>query len=131
MKKCRLIFFFFVVLGNAAHAQKKNSNYTPAYKKIIAWYDSLDKQHQRASFVTVGSTNSGKPLHMFIISRDGTTTPPSDGKRITVLINNGIHPGEPDGINASMQFCAEILNNEKKYQSWLNNMVICVIPVYN
>ncbi|MFI5203491.1 MAG: M14 family metallopeptidase [Flavobacteriales bacterium] len=131
MKKFSLLFFFLVGIGMCLNAQKKPSNYTPTYKKVVEWYDSVDKKHARAQFITIGKTNSGKPLHMFVISSEGLKTPASDSKRITVLINNGIHPGEPDGINASMQLCAEILNNEKKYAPWLEKMVICVVPVYN
>ncbi|MCK5637620.1 MAG: M14 family metallopeptidase, partial [Flavobacteriaceae bacterium] len=47
-----------------------------------------------------------------------------------ILINNGIHPGEPDGIDASMAFIRDIVQNnglKKKF----GNIVICIIPIYN
>jgi hypothetical protein len=47
-----------------------------------------------------------------------------------VLINNGIHPGESDGIDASMLLLRDIVQNDslkKQYQ----NTIISVIPVYN
>jgi hypothetical protein len=44
------------------------------------------------------------------------------------LINNGIHPGEPDGIDASMMLVRDIVN--KKIQL-PNNVAVAFIPVYN
>jgi hypothetical protein len=51
------------------------------------------------------------------------------GKAI-LLINNGIHPGEPDGIDASMMLLRNI-TRDRKLQALLDNIVIAVIPVYN
>ena len=31
----------------------------------------------------------------------------------TILFNNAIHPGEPDGINACLIWLEELLNNKK------------------
>lgn len=47
-------------------------------------------------------------------------------KRI-LLINNGIHPGEPEGIDASMMLARDLLENK----SLPKDVVICIIPVYN
>src|SRR5690606_23502574 len=71
----------------------------------------------------------GKPLHLLILSKDGVFTPEEArkaGKQI-LLINNGIHPGEPEGIDASMMLVRDILQRNALPQ----NLVICVIPVYN
>ena len=48
----------------------------------------------------MGLTDSGKPLHLVIFSADKDFNFKSGKAKI--LINNGIHPGEPDGIDASM-----------------------------
>lgn len=48
-------------------------------------------------------------------------------KRI-ILINNGIHPGEPDGIDASMLLARDIVTNKVKLP---DNVVLAFIPVYN
>ncbi|HEY0749810.1 MAG TPA: M14 family metallopeptidase, partial [Chitinophagaceae bacterium] len=44
------------------------------------------------------------------------------------FVLNGIHPGEPDGIDASMLLVREI--TEKKY-NLPDNIVLALIPVYN
>ena len=48
-------------------------------------------------------------------------------KRI-ILINNGIHPGEPDGIDASMQLVRDVA--EKRF-TLPQNVVLALLPVYN
>ncbi|HQX97783.1 MAG TPA: M14 family metallopeptidase, partial [Chitinophagaceae bacterium] len=50
-----------------------------------------------------------------------------NNKRI-ILINNGIHPGEPDGIDASMLLVRDIVQNKYKIP---DNIVLAFIPVYN
>jgi hypothetical protein len=47
-------------------------------------------------------------------------------KRI-LLINNGIHPGEPEGIDASMMLARDLLKGDLLPK----DVVICIIPVYN
>jgi len=78
-------------------------------------------------------TDSEKPLHLLVISDDKQFDPKEirkENKRI-ILINNGIHPGEPAGIEASLQLAAELLNNKTGISKILKNTVICIIPVYN
>lgn len=48
--------------------------------------------------------------------------------RGSFLINNGIHPGEPDGIDATMLL---IRNLAQKQLEAPKNTVIVAIPVYN
>lgn len=44
------------------------------------------------------------------------------------MINNGIHPGEPDGIDASMMLLRNLATGKLKAPS---NVVLGIIPVYN
>ncbi len=44
------------------------------------------------------------------------------------MINNGIHPGEPDGIDASMMLVRDIKDRKTILP---DNVVLAVIPVYN
>ncbi|MEA1876241.1 MAG: M14 family zinc carboxypeptidase [Bacteroidota bacterium] len=52
-------------------------------------------------------------------------------KFFDVLINNGIHPGEPCGIDASLKYADDLLRNLDGMQSLLDNTIVCIIPVYN
>jgi len=108
-------------------------DYTPTYYEIIDMYKLLDKHYRIAELREYGLTDSGKPLHLFIIDKDGDFDPDaarSKGKQI-VMINNGIHPGEPCGIDASLQYADDMLRNMEGMQSLLENTVVCIIPVYN
>lgn len=104
------------------------SNTSPTYDEIITAYKSLaDKYPKTAKLITAGPTDSGKPLHLFIIDASGNFTPTSPSKRQkpVCMIMNGIHPGEPAGINASIAFA------EEKLQHPDANITYCIIPVYN
>lgn len=112
---------------------KYASNETPTYEEIIEMYQKLDHSFREASLLTYGPTDAGKPLHLFVISKDRNFNAASAHKngKTVVLINNGIHPGEPCGIDASLQFTNDLLNNKDNLQAILENTVICIIPVYN
>ena len=112
--------------------QKYLENKTATYSEAIRFYRQLDSKYEKAKLLTYGLTDSGKPLHLFVISRERDFNPLSlhkKNKRI-ILINNAIHPGEPDGVDACLKWAEEILKHNT-YDSLLNNTVICIIPVYN
>jgi hypothetical protein len=78
----------------------------------------------------MGMTDAGYPLHLIVVSNNGDYNFENirkNNKRI-VLINNGIHPGEPDGIDASMLLARDIVINKYKIS---DNVVLAIIPVYN
>jgi len=78
----------------------------------------------------MGMSDAGFPLHLIIVSSDKDFNFESlhkKNKRV-ILINNGIHPGEPDGIDASMLLVRDIAINKYKLPS---NVVLAIIPVYN
>ena len=78
----------------------------------------------------MGPTDAGYPLHLVFISNDGISDPVAIKKnnhRI-ILINNAIHPGEPDGIDASMLLARDIVEGKYKLA---NNVTLALIPVYN
>jgi len=107
-------------------------NKTLDYYNLIAEYTKLADASDKAKLITYGKTDSGKPLHLLVISESKEFNPDilrKQNKRI-VLINNGIHPGEPAGIEASLQLAAELLNG-KPISSVLKNSVVCIIPIYN
>lgn len=78
----------------------------------------------------MGPTDAGFPLHLVVVSNDGDFNMASlrrKNKRI-LLINNGIHPGEPDGIDACMLLVRDIATRKIKLP---DNVVLAIIPVYN
>ncbi len=138
-----LILAFVVLLSNCTENTapegerllnlRYEEDYTPTYYEIIDMYKLLDDNYPIATLREYGLTDSGKPLHLFIIDKDRDFDPAESRKKDKqiVLINNGIHPGEPCGIDASLQYADDMLRNMDGMQSLLENTVICIIPVYN
>ncbi|MBX7264598.1 MAG: M14 family metallopeptidase, partial [Chitinophagaceae bacterium] len=103
---------------------------TPTYFEIIDWWKKLDNQSGKIKLLTMGNTDAGYPLHLAVISNNGDYNFNSirkNNKRI-IFINNGIHPGEPDGIDASILLARDIVVDKQKLP---DNIVLCIIPVYN
>jgi hypothetical protein len=77
---------------------------TATYDEAINYYKQLAVENQFINIKEVGTTDSGYPLHLVTLDLDKDfdfEKSYKKGKTI-LLINNGIHPGEPDGIEASM-----------------------------
>ncbi len=112
--------------------ERGNGNQTATYPETIDYYEQLDKKFDEIKLFTHGSTDIGKPIHLCVISGDKDFDPTSlrsKGKCI-LMINNGIHPGEPEGIDASMAFARDLLTKEE-LKPLLEHVVILIIPIYN
>ncbi len=137
------ILAFVLFIGGCQNSQnptgepllnlRYEEDYTPNYYEIIEMYTMLAEAYPIARLQEYGLTDSGKPLHLFVIDKDGDFDPQkskSKNKQI-VLINNGIHSGEPCGIDASLKYADDLLRNMDEMQSLLENTVVCIIPVYS
>jgi hypothetical protein len=103
---------------------------TPTYPEIIKWWQRLDAASAVVQMKTMGPTDAGHPLHLVVVSADrdfNIASLKKKGKNI-VFVLNGIHPGEPDGIDASMLLVRDIATGK---WSLPQNVVLALIPVYN
>ncbi|MEY2701998.1 MAG: hypothetical protein RLY43_631, partial [Bacteroidota bacterium] len=73
-----------------------NGNQSVTYEDCIAFYKKLDAAFETITLQEMGNTDSGKPLHLILFS--ATKNFDFNNQKAKILINNGIHPGEPDGI---------------------------------
>ncbi|REJ82489.1 MAG: hypothetical protein DWQ44_12140 [Bacteroidetes bacterium] len=103
----------------------------PTYAEIITAYSELDKNSEYARLFEGGKCDNGKPLHVFVIDKSKHFSPVKarEQKNLVLLINNGIHAGEPDGVNASLQFARELLSG--KAADIPDSIIICIIPIHN
>lgn len=110
---------------------KYENNETPTYDQAIHWYQVLDSTYDNAHLVKYGETDSGKPLHLFIISSiPGKLPNPAtyrDQGKSMLLVINAIHAGEACGVDASIRFAEDLLIQG----SIPDNVVIGIIPIYN
>ena len=102
---------------------------TATYDQVIDFYIKLSKEFSTINIQTIGSTDSGKPLHVVTYSAKGDF----DFKKLSkdntmMLINNGIHPGESDGIDATMLLFRDLASNEIDTPK---ETIISTIPIYN
>ncbi len=107
---------------------QENKSFT--WNETINYYKLLDKKYKKAWLVEQGTTDIGKPLHLFFMyGGKNFKREVIDNKSVPVLlVMNGIHPGEPDGIDASLLWAEWLLS---KNDSMIKNVCICIIPVYN
>ncbi|QPH37824.1 M14 family metallopeptidase [Pedobacter endophyticus] len=129
-------FFILTLLTFAVNAWAQKTPFensgkteTATYGAAIAYYEALAAKYPKARLLTYGTTDFGKPLHLLVLSDSKIFDPlaiSKENKRV-LLINNGIHPGEPEGIDASMMLARDLLKADKLPK----DVVICIIPIYN
>src|SRR5579872_3729164 len=124
-----------VLAGIAAAAQttpfeRSNGTQTATYAECIAFYQHLDKLSPALSIREMGMSDAGYPYHVVLYSNDGVADPAVWHRqhKVVILINNGIHPGEPDGIDASMLLLRDLVARKAVLP---DNVALAVIPLYN
>lgn len=141
MKINKRIVTFFVCLIIFENTQAQNlvtkfessqGLETVTYEEGIDYAQTLANTFEIIDLQAVGTTDIGKPLHTIILSTDQNFDAghlKAEGKTI-LLVNNAIHPGEPDGVDASLMLLRDIAQSEE-LQKLMQNTVLVVIPFYN
>jgi len=127
---------FLITVSPGVEAQvalKYEENRSVTWQEAIGMYQWLDSTYEEASLTEAGWTDVGKPLHLFIISRGAlfTTQEIDQSGRNILFISNGIHPGEPCGVDASLQFASELLSGHDPYARFLEHTVVVIVPMFN
>jgi len=112
--------------------EASNGLESATYQQAIDYYNRLSKAFNEIHIYSYGKTDIGKPLHLVIISKDQDFDPESIKKanKRVLFINNGIHPGEPCGIDASMMLARDLMMKPALHKL-LDHVVVAIIPVYN
>jgi hypothetical protein len=109
--------------------EKGNGNQSATYEEAITYFTRLARDFRSIDIREMGLTDSGKPLHLVTFNPDGKFNFTELRKtKAIILINNGIHPGEPDGIDASMMLMRDLAFKRVKIPT---NTVVAFIPIYN
>lgn len=152
MKKTILLCYIFLfstfLFSSRSMAQKKtsssknefsisfdtNTNQTVTYKEGIEFLNKLSTAYPQFLQVNkFGMTDSGEPLHEIIFEINGKFNPLSEAEKSTkfvVFVNNGIHPGESDGIDATLMLLRDLCTKEE-FRNQYKNIVLVAIPFYN
>ena len=110
--------------------EKTNGLQTATYFECTGFYNDAKLKFNTINIKKFDTADAGYPLELVLFDKDRQFSPVEWHKqnKVVILINNGIHPGEPDGIDASMMFIRDLANGKIIAPS---NVVIAVIPVYN
>ena len=110
--------------------ESSNGTETSTYKEVIDYYQNLSEAHTSIAKYEMRKTDSGHPLHLITFNPDrGFESEFSkDANKNILLINNGIHPGESDGIDASMMLMRDLAEGTIPAPK---NTIVVVIPIYN
>ena len=109
--------------------EKGNGNQSANYQETITYYKLLANDFPTIKMQEMGLTDSGEPLHIVTFNPEKQFDFQEIQKnKVVLLINNGIHAGEPDGIDASMQLFRDLALGKIKAPK---NTVIFCIPIYN
>jgi len=109
-----------------------HSNQSINYETLMQFCKKLAQSSEYIRWQTFGQTDGGNDLHYLIVSDQDylrSTDIPKDQK-IIWWINNGIHPGEPEGIDATLAFLRDLHLGEQ-LKTITKDMVLIVVPVYN
>ncbi|WP_191859379.1 M14 family metallopeptidase [Hanstruepera ponticola] len=109
--------------------EKSNGTETATYQQTISYYQKLANTYPEINIQTMGLTDSGEPLHVVTLNPDKEFD--FDAVRTNeriLLINNGIHPGESDGVDATMMLYRDLVQGKINMPK---HTVLATIPIYN
>ena len=110
--------------------ERSKGKQTATYAEMVEFYKNLASVSRSISVIEMGITDIGYPQRAILYTKDGKFKKEDWQKdnRITILINNDIHPGEPDGVDASMMLLRDAALGKIDVPA---NVVLVVIPMYN
>lgn len=103
---------------------------TATYEEVTAFYKLLLENFTNIASGEMGPADNGYPLRYYAYTNDGKLEPEDikSGSKLVILVNNGIHAGEPDGIDASMMLMRDAATGKIKIP---DNILLVVVPAYN
>jgi hypothetical protein len=110
-----------------------NQNQTTTWQDCVGFYTRLAAAFpQVLHFAQIGSSDNGVPMHAGVVSADGLfdCAMLKRAGRPVFFNNNGIHPGEPEGIDACMALVRDFCLEPQRLAA-LGPTVFLFIPIYN
>lgn len=110
-----------------------NGNQTTTWAECVAFYERLAEQFPGVlQWWQIGVSDAGLPIHAGLVTADGVFDRGilREQGRPVFFNNNGIHPGEPEGIDACMALVRDFCVEPARRAS-LGRTVFLFIPVYN
>jgi len=121
------LFLIFLSISTLVYAQNniqvnsKKLNKTATYEELISFLNNTVNKHKSFEISQIGSTDIGLPLHLIKLIPNGEP-------KANILINNNIHPGESDGIEATIKLIIDYMNGTVELPQ---NTQVFIIACYN
>ncbi|QNK68401.1 M14 family zinc carboxypeptidase [Variovorax sp. PAMC26660] len=110
-----------------------NHNQTTTWAECIVFYERLAEHFPSVlRWMQIGMSDNGIPLHAGVVTADAQFDRETlqHQRRPVFFNNNGIHPGEPEGIDACMALVRDFCIQPDRLTA-LGDTVFLFIPVYN
>jgi hypothetical protein len=130
MKLLFVLIFSYQIFSQITHFEKSNYLETVKPENTLDFYKEIQKKSPYISIQKTGESDGNYPLHNIILSKQKHFKPNQKKNEIVMLVNNGIHPGESDGIDAAQLFTRYILEKMKTSKEF-DQVIFVIIPVYN
>ena len=113
--------------------EQGNKNQTTTWAECIAWYQDLAQRYPGIlHFSVVGTSDAGLPIHAGVVTADGVFDREQlqrEGRPV-FFNNNGIHPGEPEGVDSCMAHVRDLCTQPERLAA-LGKTVFLFVPLYN
>ncbi len=110
-----------------------NQNQTTTWAACVAFYQRLAAAFPTIlQFTQIGFSDGGWPMHAGVVTADGVFDRATlqQAQRPVFFNNNGIHPGEPEGIDVCMAVVRDFCVDPMRLAA-LGETVFVFIPIYN
>ncbi len=110
-----------------------DGNQTTTLAQCMAFYETLARNFPGVlRLFQIGVSSNGVPLHAGVVTADGVFDREQlkREKRPVFFNNNGIHPGEPEGIDGCMALVRDFCTQPQRLAA-LGNTVFLFIAAYN
>jgi hypothetical protein len=100
---------------------------SPSYSELVQYYQKMAAQSAYMQFTKAGQSDAGNFIHLLVIDKQKQFKA-GQSKKPVMLIMNGIHPGETEGIDASLLLLEAFVKNPKLIP---DSITLLIIPCYN
>ena len=110
-----------------------NKNQTATLEECIAYYKMLESKFPHiVRMFQIGASDAGTPIYAGTVTADGVHDFDEIKKTYRPIFfnNNGIHPGEPEGVDACMALVRDFCIKPDLLKM-LRKTVFLFIPIYN
>ncbi|WP_027383066.1 M14 family zinc carboxypeptidase [Epilithonimonas caeni] len=131
MKNLSILFILISVFGYSqilTPYEKGNGNQTTTFDEMRKFYQELSKHYPSISYETKGEDDNGAPIDVVMFNPTKQSFEKARKGKSVLFVNNGIHPGEPDGIDATMMLMRDLATGKIKVPK---NVIIAAIASYN